>query len=720
MMYVIYNNDGSIKSKFLNEFVMQGNSYENVLFVAFDGRSADTYTLYAEFKLPNGTTTTVVSGSTPQTRNVTGVGTYTGKSISLSNAETLVAGALQMNIKVLTNDTERVLVSFNTYITVNETGTQPSDPVIITAQEYQNLLSMIGNQVASYQCILKGINLAAFGDLNDYQVGQALYVSNSEECKLYEVDSNHEALLRVNLLDKYTKAEIDSMMSGKVSKSTSHNVVYATDNSGNQTVLDYDSAVRSDTIAKRDSNGHVKTNTPTGEWDAANKGYVDEQINTYAAYYITKNAAGDAFATRAELMAATTFYSGGVVRVPTRNDYCYVLADENHDNGTTKYIYNNGWEFQIVINETPFTQAQLDAINSGATTAKIDAIDEKVSQVNTAYVLYGTDINGHQTTVPYSISATAGTVPKRDINGNVRVGSATNVDDATNKTYVDTALSYKFDKSNVLSNAGSESNSNVYSALYVKNELANIAEVAAGKAKTFSTSTNCTTSQIEDLITNDKKVFVYQNGEWGVLESVADYTTWRTGKQIGLGSELEQLVDDLLITDILTTSSMYFWIFDNKDNCYLITQNDYDKILGTNDNLMVIETTCPDRWVMGTHLYALETAKLGYHALGTTSDPVPFITTQTITSTTPSQNLNSLVTYKCTNALTSLAITGLTIGTNDNNPTWQVQFVADTGFAVTLASGITWKYGTPTFNAGDEYTILIEKRVDNSYYAFLI
>ena len=70
MMYVIYNNDGSIKYKFLNEFVMQGSAYENVLFVAFDGRSADTYTLYAEFKLPNGSTTTVSSGSTPQTKNI--------------------------------------------------------------------------------------------------------------------------------------------------------------------------------------------------------------------------------------------------------------------------------------------------------------------------------------------------------------------------------------------------------------------------------------------------------------------------------------------------------------------------------------------------------------------------------------------------------------------------------------------------------------------------
>ena len=722
MMYVIYNNDGSIKSKFLNEFVMQGNSYENVLFVAFEGRSADTYTLYGEFKLPNNSTTTVVSGSTPQTRNIGGLGTYTGKCISLSNAETLVAGALQMNIKVLTNDTEKVLVSFNTFITINETGLQPSNPVIITAQEYQNLLTMVGNQVANYQCILKGISLAAFGDLNDYEVGQALYVSNSSECKLYEVDSNHEALLKVNLLDKYTKSEIDSMMSGKVSKTSSAYKVYGTNGSGESTSFDWSISASGDTFARRDANGNLRAAAPLSNSDCATKGYVDEQINTYAAYYITKNAAGDAFATRSELMSASTFYSGGVVRVPTRNDYCYVLSDEQHDNATTKYIYNNGWEFQIVINETAFTQAQLDAINSGATSAKINAIEDKVAKVSTYNQIYGTNGIGAQTTYTFSTSNTASTIAMRDSSGNLKVGTPSNNSDATPKTYVDTALSYKFNKSDILTTKGSESNSNVYSSLYVKYALEDIAELASGKARTFSTSTNISTSAIEDLITNGKTVcFWYGEGAyWKHFDDVSGYQTWRSGKQFGLSSALESLANDLSITDLLPLVQSYYWIFDSEDNCYLIEQASYNKILKTNDNLMVIETACPDRWVMGTHLYALETAKLGYHALGTTSDPVPFISTQTVSGTTPSVSLESLKTYKCSSALTSLTITSLVTNTNDKNPTWQIQFVADDGFAVTFASGITWKYGTPTFNSGEEYTIVIEKRINNEYYAYLL
>jgi hypothetical protein len=53
-----------------------------------------------------------------------------------------------------------------------------------------------------------------------------------------------------------------------------------------------------------------------------------------------------------------------VARVPTKNDYTIVLDDENHGDEVTRYIYNSGWEYQYSINESPMTQAQLDALNS--------------------------------------------------------------------------------------------------------------------------------------------------------------------------------------------------------------------------------------------------------------------------------------------------------------------------------------------------------------------
>ena len=114
----------------------------------------------------------------------------------------------------------------------------------------------------------------------------------------------------------------------------------------------------------------------------ADKDYVNDWINSVTAYYITKNAQGDQWATRAELFAATTFYSWWVVRVPTKNDYTIVLSDEQHDNATTRYIYNSGWEYQYTVNETAMTQAQLDALNSWITAAKVSTYDWYASSIS--------------------------------------------------------------------------------------------------------------------------------------------------------------------------------------------------------------------------------------------------------------------------------------------------------------------------------------------------
>ena len=120
------------------------------------------------------------------------------------------------------------------------------------------------------------------------------------------------------------------------------------------------------------------------------KNYVDDSINSVTAYYITKNAQGDPFATKAELTSATVFYSGGQVRIPTRNDYCIVVADESQrdpitgEDPTTRYIYNNGWEFQYIVNKTALTADQLAALNSGVTAADVTKLSgiEAGAEVN--------------------------------------------------------------------------------------------------------------------------------------------------------------------------------------------------------------------------------------------------------------------------------------------------------------------------------------------------
>ena len=121
-------------------------------------------------------------------------------------------------------------------------------------------------------------------------------------------------------------------------------------------------------------NGMISSNASSSN-KLMDKNYIDDSINSVTAYYITKNAQGDQWASYAELAAASTFYSWWVVRVPTKNDYTIVLDDENHDNATTRYIYNSGWEYQYTVNETALTQAQLDALNSGITSGKVSTYD---------------------------------------------------------------------------------------------------------------------------------------------------------------------------------------------------------------------------------------------------------------------------------------------------------------------------------------------------------
>lgn len=125
----------------------------------------------------------------------------------------------------------------------------------------------------------------------------------------------------------------------------------------------------------------------------ATRSFVNSSINALAAFYITYNADGAAFPSKAALFGAKAFYQGGKTRVPTQNDYAIVLADESKEKGvdgsypTTRYSYQGGtypagqWDFQYIVNNTSLTQAQVDALNSGATAALIGQITTNKSDI---------------------------------------------------------------------------------------------------------------------------------------------------------------------------------------------------------------------------------------------------------------------------------------------------------------------------------------------------
>lgn len=198
--------------------------------------------------------------------------------------------------------------------------------------------------------------------------------------------------------------------------------------------------------------------TASAQNPLADKAFVNSSINAVAAFYITRNAQGDAFPTKAALVGATTFYSGGKVRIPTQNDYATVLADETQSGATTRYTYqtdtqngtypNGQWDLSFVVNSTSFTQAQLDAMNSGVTAEKLTAIDNdltnKLDKVTTtvsdgSYRTYIITADGGQAIKSVSSYQSPNSVTFRTYEGTVRTATPTNNNDATTKAYVDSA-----------------------------------------------------------------------------------------------------------------------------------------------------------------------------------------------------------------------------------------------------------------------------------------
>lgn len=111
--------------------------------------------------------------------------------------------------------------------------------------------------------------------------------------------------------------------------------------------------------------------------------FVNSSINNMAAFYVTSDVAGDPFPTRASLVAGP-WYFRGQLRQPTQNDYALVTEDETHDDMTSRFMYDGTqWVWQYTLNNTQFTQAQIDAINSGITESLVNKIGQNESSITT-------------------------------------------------------------------------------------------------------------------------------------------------------------------------------------------------------------------------------------------------------------------------------------------------------------------------------------------------
>ena len=156
----------------------------------------------------------------------------------------------------------------------------------------------------------------------------------------------------------------------------------------------------------------------------ADKDFVNSSISTNTADF---DGSWDTYAAVPTTVAG---FTNAGFPAPTNNNYLVVKEDETQDGGTWRYKYiddggayaKSKWKAEYEVNETPFTQAQLDAINSGATSTNIGQIATNTSSIST--------INGQISTINTTLAGKTGklTVPNPALtaSGGVCTWSITN------------------------------------------------------------------------------------------------------------------------------------------------------------------------------------------------------------------------------------------------------------------------------------------------------
>lgn len=182
-------------------------------------------------------------------------------------------------------------------------------------------------------------------------------------------------------------------LDGKLDKVTSSgNIrVYAIATDGTQTTLNVVEGPYQASIPWRTLNGRLKVGTPTDDNDATTMAFVNSSIATNTATFRgTYDAVTDLSFTQSAVDAWTnppnsTVESSVITAIatkmtalsitPTNNDYCFVCVDQTPVGDVSadwywRFKYNGtSWAYEYSLNNTGFTSAQWNAINSGVTTS---------------------------------------------------------------------------------------------------------------------------------------------------------------------------------------------------------------------------------------------------------------------------------------------------------------------------------------------------------------
>lgn len=207
MMYVIYNNDGSIRYTNLCEIITKNSNNVSEIFISVDGYDTDDYNCDATFELSNGTANSLVATVDSLVLDTT---TYYGWKFSLTSAQTACAGDLLMSA-MLKDLSDNILFTFPINLFVNNTPLDP-DETLITVAQYNNLRNAMltkQDKFGIHTLRIYDTYANATADLTNLVVGQLAYVIAQN--KLYQVNSSNQlVLVNDNYLKEYNHNEYDT------------------------------------------------------------------------------------------------------------------------------------------------------------------------------------------------------------------------------------------------------------------------------------------------------------------------------------------------------------------------------------------------------------------------------------------------------------------------------------------------------------------------------
>lgn len=181
MMYLIFNNDGSIKTLIVGESIQQGNNLVNTIFISVDGYDPEEYSCIAQFVLPNGEIGTSLNGTIARNELVNNV-LYNGYKVTLTQAQTMYPGTLKSAFKILDLNSH-TLFTYEYDFLINPTDAILSETMISSAQYNALVQSLLSYATKTYvdQLVseMSGVDIGRF--LQTYNYDQAKWDTTPTE-----------------------------------------------------------------------------------------------------------------------------------------------------------------------------------------------------------------------------------------------------------------------------------------------------------------------------------------------------------------------------------------------------------------------------------------------------------------------------------------------------------------------------------------------------------